>query len=132
MEQNLPAAERDVLACLHRHREATSREVLESLAPFRPMAHGSVVTLLRRLEAKGLIAKRKGPVGKALLYRSRQQARITFGRAVRQLVQRVFHGDTTAAFATLLEANPPSLEEVEKLQQMLDQLKERRQRKRRK
>ena len=128
MEHGLPAAERDVLACLHRHGEATSRQVLESLAPFRPMSHGSVVTLLRRLEAKGFIAKRKGPVGKALLYRSRQRSHVTFGNAVRQLLQRVFHGDTTAAFASLLEAKPPSLEEVEKLQEMLDQLKERQQR----
>ncbi len=35
----------------------------------RPLAHASVCTLLNRLEAKGLVRREKGPVGKAFVYR---------------------------------------------------------------
>jgi BlaI family transcriptional regulator, penicillinase repressor len=122
-ETSLPPAERDVLASLHRLGEATSRQILESLEAFRPMGLASVVTLLRRLESKGLVSKTKGPVGKAFLYRARQQARVTFRGAVRQMVQRVFHGDSVAMVASLFETKPPSIEEVEQLQQMLDELR---------
>lgn len=130
-QPTLPPAERDVLACLHRYPEATSRQIRERLAAFRPMAHGSVVTLLRRLEAKGLVAKTKGPVGKAFLYRARQGPRATFRGIIGQLVQRVFHGDNVALVASLFETNPPTAEEVDKLQQMLAELRRKRTAKRR-
>ena len=121
---NLPAAERDVLACLHKHREATARQIREGLSDFRPMAHGSVLTLLKRLQAKGMVRKEKGPVGKAFIYRACQQPRTTFRGLVRQMVQRVFHGDSVALVASLFETKPPRPEELEKLQQMLDELRE--------
>ncbi len=123
-ETNLPAAERDVLTSLHRHRTATARQIRESLSGFRPMAHGSVLTLLKRLEAKGIVKKQKGPIGKAFVYRACQQPRTTFRGLVRQLVQRVFHGDGVALVASLFETKPPTAEEVQKLQQMLDELRE--------
>lgn len=131
-ESNLPAAERDVLACLHRHGQATSRQVRETLADFRPMAHASVVTLLRRLEAKGFVTKVKGPVGKAFLYRACHQPRVTFRSLVGQFVQRVFHGDSIALVASLFETKPPTLEDVEKLQQMLNAVRERKKKEKRK
>src|SRR5688572_16823401 len=112
-EIHIPAAERDVLACLHQHGEATARELRESLEGYRPMAHGSVVTLLKRLEAKGLVAKERGPVGKAFVYRACQQRRTTFRGIVKQLVNRVFHGDSVALMASVFDTKPPTAEEVE-------------------
>ena len=65
---DLPEAEMEMLACLQRKGEATARELREALRPFRPLAHPSVVTLLQRLEAKGLVSRDKGNVGKAFVY----------------------------------------------------------------
>lgn len=117
---SLPPAERDVLACLHRHQRATARLIRETLSDFRPMAHGSVVTLLRRLEAKGLVTRSKGE-GSAFVYRAKQQPRVTFQGEIRRMVERLFHGDGVALVATLFETNPPNAEEVERLQRMLDE-----------
>ena len=127
-EINIPAAERDVLACLHQRGEATARELRECLESYRPMAHGSMVTLLKRLEAKGLVAKRKGPVGKAFVYRACQQPRTTFRGIVKQLVNRVFHGDSVALMASVFDTKPPTAEEVEKMQAMLNELKAKKER----
>ena len=62
----LPPAERDVLACVYRLPEATARQIRESLHSYRPMVHGSVLTLLKRLEAKRLLAEEEGPCGQGL------------------------------------------------------------------
>jgi len=129
---DLPSAERDVLTCLHRLGEATARKIRESLAEYRPMAHGSVLTLLKRLEDKGLVTKTKGDVGKAFVYQARQQPRVTFRGIVKQMVQRVFHGDSVALVASLFETKPPTAEEVRRLQAMLDELKSQNQKEKKK
>ncbi|MCX5659417.1 MAG: BlaI/MecI/CopY family transcriptional regulator [Planctomycetota bacterium] len=120
---NLPDAELEVLSCLWRMGEGTARQVREALAEFRPMAHGSAVTLLNRLEGKGLVARAKAPVGKAFIYRPKSQPGPTYRRLVRRLLDRVFAGNGVALVASLLEAQPPSRQELDELQQLLDDLR---------
>ncbi|MHC4568418.1 MAG: BlaI/MecI/CopY family transcriptional regulator, partial [Planctomycetota bacterium] len=55
----LPEAELDVLSCILQRQRVTAREIREALAEIRPLAHASVVTLLNRLEQKGLVQKQK-------------------------------------------------------------------------
>ena len=66
----LPDAELEVLACLWQKGEATARDVREAMASYRPLTHSAVSTLLARLQEKGLVGRRKGPVGKAFLFRA--------------------------------------------------------------
>lgn len=120
---SLPPAERDVLACVQRRGEATARQIREAIRAYRPMTHGSVVTLLKRLEAKGLVSKEKGPVGKAFVYRVTRGSKTLLGHLLKDLVQRVFHGDPIPLVASLFETRPPTAKEVEKLRQMLDALR---------
>jgi BlaI family transcriptional regulator, penicillinase repressor len=122
----LPPAERDVLACIYRLREPTARQLREALHSFRPMAHGSVLTLLNRLEAKGLVAKKKGPAGKAFIYRATQARQSTFTHLLRDLVHRVFEGDPVSLVASLFETRPPTKEEVARLEAMLKDLRRQR------
>lgn len=122
-KNNLPPAEMDVLACLHRLGEATAAQIREFLGSQRPMAHGSVDTLLKRLAAKRYVTRKKGPIGKAFIYTARPLRSQTFRNAVRDLLQRVFHGDGAALVASLFESRPPSGEELEKIQRMLDELR---------
>ena len=56
-DYNLPDAELDVLACLYRLENATVRQIREAIKKYRPMTHGSAVTLLKRLEEKSLVTK---------------------------------------------------------------------------
>src|SRR5437879_3577813 len=66
----VPPAELDVLGVLWSQGKATARNIRETMDKYRPMSHGAVVALLTRLEAKGLVSKTKGPVGKAFIYES--------------------------------------------------------------
>ena len=124
IKPRLPAAEMEVLACLHNLGEVTVAEIRAALQKHRPMAHGSVITLLKRLESKGLVNRKKGTVGKAFIYFTKQKRRHTFQGVVRDLVQRIFHGDGAALVASLFETQPPTPEEFDKIQRILDELRE--------
>ena len=121
----LPDAELEVLACLWQQGEATAREVREMMDSYRRMAHGSMVTLLKRLEAKGLVTRAKAPVGKAFVYRPTRKPGPTYRRILRDLVHRIFRGNNVEVVSTLLDSNPPTPEELDRLQELVDDLRTR-------
>ena len=109
----------DVLACVYRRSAATAREIREDLSVERPMAHGSVVTLLKRLEHRGLVTRRKGDVGKAFLYSATRKQSTTVKPVLKRLVNRVFGGDAAALVASLFETRPPTAAEVKSIEALL-------------
>ena len=125
-----PDAELDVLAHLWRYQQATAREVREALNSHRPMAHGSVVNLLKRLEARGLVTRSKGQVCKAFVYRPTRSVRPAYQRIIRNMADRVFGGNRMEMVSTLLGAKLPTQDELERLQEMLDKLQNKRRRRR--
>ncbi len=114
-----PKAELDVLSCLWQHKKATVRELREAMADYRPMAHGSVVNLLKRLEAKGLVRHEKGNVGKAFVYIPTGRPGPTRKRLVSEMLQRIFGGNGIAMFSTLIDTQPPTPEELEQLEELI-------------
>jgi len=113
----------EVLACLHRHGEATASQVRETMKSYRPMAHGSVATLLKRLEAKRMVTHKKADTGKAFVYQPTERRGPTFRGLVKDMLQRIFHGDGVALVASLFETKPPTPNELERIQQLLNQLR---------
>ncbi len=122
----LPAAELDVLTQLRKAKEATAAEIGAALATQRPMAHGSVATLLGRLEAKGLVTRRRAPTGKAFLYRPSARAEGALRGVFERVVARLFGEDRVFFVASLLESKPPTLAEIDRLQGLLSDLRTRR------
>jgi predicted transcriptional regulator len=121
-EERLPDAELEVMACLWQLREATARQLREAMLEYRPMAHTSMMTLLGRLEAKGMVKRNKGPVGKAFLYAPLRRPGKTYRRVIGDVLQRIFGGNQSALVASLFETRPPTKAEVAELQQLLDRL----------
>jgi BlaI family penicillinase repressor len=119
----LPDAELDVLACLWRQGEATASEVRAMMRRYRPMTHGSVATLLGRLSAKGIVGRRKAPAGKAFIYAPTRQARSGYRRVIRDVLDRIFGGNSVALVASLFETRPPKPDEIRQLQGLLDDLR---------
>lgn len=121
-DERLPDAELEVMACLWQLREATARRLREAMMDYRPMAHTSMVTLLGRLEAKGMVKRAKGPVGKAFVYSPLRRPGKTYRRVVGDVLQRIFGGNKPALVASLFEIEPPTAAEVEELRQLLNRL----------
>ena len=123
-DPRIPDAEADVLSVLFDAGEATARTVREALSKKRPMAHGTVVTLLRRLEDRGVVKRRKADEGKAFVYRPTRAHARTFGPAVSALMQRAFGGKPAALVASLFETRPPSSDEIDELEALVERLKQ--------
>lgn len=124
-EQELPEAELDVMSCLWVEGPSTAREIRETLAERRPMAHASVCTLLKRLEEKNCVSREKAGVGKAFRYCAEMQPAGPARRLLDNMVDRLFGGNGVALVASLLESRPPSGDELEQMQQLLNELKTR-------
>jgi BlaI family penicillinase repressor len=118
-ERKLPDAEMDVLGCIYRRGQATAREIREDLAVERPMAHGSVVTLLKRLEQRQLLTRRKAEVGKAFVYSATRKQSTTVRPVLKRLVDRVFGGNAVALVASLFETQPPTAAQLADIEALL-------------
>jgi BlaI family transcriptional regulator, penicillinase repressor len=125
-ERRLPDAELEVLTCLHRRGEATARDLREALWDQRPMAHGSVLTLLGRLERRGLVARKKGPSGKAFVYMPTGRHTTALRPVMRRLVDRVFAGSPVDLVASLFETRPPTQQELDAIQRLVRDLRRKR------
>ena len=112
------------MACVWQRGRATAREIREAMANYRPMTHGSMATLLKRLEAKGWVGKEKGSVGKAFVYRAIRRPEPTHRRILRDLVRRIFAGNGVALISTLLDSEPPTTEELDRLEDLFEQLRQ--------
>jgi predicted transcriptional regulator len=122
----LPDTELEVLACLWQsgaHGGATAREVRERIRGYRPMSHGAMATILKRLEGKGLVSKKKGPVGKAFLFEPTRAPEPMYRRIMRDLHERVFGRSGVTMMASLFETRPPTVAELDKLQDLLNELR---------
>ncbi|MCC6796240.1 MAG: BlaI/MecI/CopY family transcriptional regulator [Candidatus Hydrogenedentes bacterium] len=121
---DLPVAELEVLACLWQRGNATAREVREAMETYRPMSHGAMVTLLKRLEQKRLVAKSKADTGKAFVYRAAHAPQPTYRSLMQRLRQRIFGGSGATMVASLFDSDIPNSEELDKLEELLDSLRE--------
>ncbi len=98
-------------------REATVQEVQRALEPTRAPAYTTVMTVMSRLTAKGLLSRRKE--GRAYVYAATVSRDTVAGSLLQTLVGRVYGGSSTRAIAHLIEADEQvddaELERLERL-----------------
>lgn len=90
----LAPLERDCMNMLWPAGEATVRDIREALAPTRPRAYTTIMTIMDRLAHKGVVERRK--VGKAYVYRPNLTAEQARAHAVAQLLESYFEGSRDA------------------------------------
>ena len=110
-----------MLSCLWKHGDLTAREIRERLHRSRPMTHSAVSTLLSRLLEKGMVGRRKA--GRAFVYRAVTKAQKAGRRVVAETLDRVFGGNPSAIVSSLFESRRPTAEELDELQELLDELR---------
>lgn len=130
-EHDVPDAELDVLACLWKQKDLTVREIRAAMQDYRPMTHTAASTLLKRLQEKGLVSRRKGSSGKAFVFRAKVLPTRTYRRTVSDLVNRLFGGNGLAMVSALYETQPPTSEDLDQLQELVDELRSKRNRSKR-
>ena len=119
----LAKSELELARIVWRLGEASVRQVLDALPAERGLDFATVQTYLRRLEAKGYLRVRQQ--GRTNIYSSRVEPDRVVGEVVRDFLDRVFDGQPLPLVEQLIDDRGLSDEEIERLQQKLDELKER-------
>jgi BlaI family penicillinase repressor len=98
--------------------KATAREITEALTRQEPIAHSTVQTLLRKLEAKGAIAH--DTEERTFVFRPLYGREEITDSALRDILTRVFHGSVYGLVSQLLayEKLPP--EELQRLRGLIE------------
>jgi predicted transcriptional regulator len=89
-----PPLELRCLTALWRLGEASVQSVRDWLAPQRPLAYTTVMTMLERLTRKGILTRRK--VGRSFLYKPSVSEDEIRALAVRELTESLFDGKADA------------------------------------
>jgi BlaI family penicillinase repressor len=98
---------------------ASARDITDALNAGEPVAHSTVQTLLRQLEAKGAVGHEEQ--GRTFVFFTRLKETKVKQTATRDLLERVFGGSVGSLVAHLLNNEQLSKKELDELQRLIDQ-----------
>jgi predicted transcriptional regulator len=109
---DLAPLELDCMNALWRLGQATVRDIHASLAPTRPRAYTTIMTILDRLTQKGVVERQKS--GRAWLYKAHLSADQARTHAVERVVEGFFQGSTEALASHLSSLSDPAQSNVQR------------------
>lgn len=110
-----------IVQVLWEKRRASARQITEALNREGPIAHSTVQTLLRKLEAKGAVGH--DVEDRTFVFYPLVQEDCVKRRATRELVDRVFGGSAAGLVACLLESERVSRKELAQIRGLIDEKK---------
>ena len=113
----LTAGQLELMDLVWERGEVSAADAHAALAARRPVAPTTVLTTLRRLEARGFLVHRV--VGRAHLWRATRDRRSSLGAILRRLRDVAFGGSTEGLVAHLLDAGDVTPDEVRRLRRRL-------------
>jgi predicted transcriptional regulator len=102
-----------ILDLLSAHGPATSEQLRERLRSKHPLSDSSMRTLLRRLEARGLVSHAVD--GKVFIYRAEVAPRRVAADAVRRMIRNFWSGSAEQFLAGLVDEKVLSADELQRL-----------------
>lgn len=109
----LTALQRAIVDLVAARGPVTSEQVREGLHKAHPLKDSSIRTLLRRLEARGLISHVQE--GKVFLYRAETSSALVAAKAVKRMIDGFWAGSAERFLACLVDAKVLSAAELERL-----------------
>jgi predicted transcriptional regulator len=112
-----------IMKVLWDREEATVSDVLDALPGASDLAYTTIATMLRKMEARGLVAHRVD--GRSFIYRARLGEAEVSRSMADHLVERMFDGSLTETVSHLLRTREVSREELAKLEHLIAERKKR-------
>ncbi len=112
-----------IMKILWQRREATVAEVLEALGSKARLAYTTIATMLRKMEARGLVSHRAD--GRTFVYRALVAAEAVSRGIADHWVDRLFEGSLADAVSHLLTTREVSREELAQLERLIAERKKR-------
>ena len=110
-----------IMKVLWERRETTIAEVHEALRGERDLAYTTMATMLRKMEARGLVRHRLD--GRSFVYRPAVAAEAVSRGMADHLLDRLFEGSLADMFGHLLTHREVSREELSKLEKLIAERK---------
>jgi BlaI family penicillinase repressor len=115
----------EIMRVLWQQGSVTARDITDKMnAAGRtpPIAHSTVQTLLRQMEAKGAVTHEQE--GRTFVFRAAQEEKEVTSTATRELLSRVFGGSVSGLVAHLLTHEKISPSEMQRLRKLIDEVEE--------
>lgn len=108
-----------IMQVLWERGSATAREITDALNAESPIAHSTVQTLLRKLEAKGVVDHTEA--GRVFVFRPTVEPDNVRKTAARDLIERVFDGSPADLVAWLLKQEDIPDDELRRIRELVEE-----------
>ena len=122
MKKRLGRVQLRIMDALWSKGRASARRITDKLAEEEPIAHSTVQTLLRQLEAKGVVGHQI--VDRTFVFHPLIERTEAARTATRELVDGVFAGSVGGLVAYLLKNERIPPEELHEIQRLIGKMKE--------
>src|SRR3954469_19735247 len=110
-----------IMRILWNSTEATVADVHSELGGIGKFAYTTIATMLRKMEARGLVAHREG--GRSFIYKAKVAEEAISRSMADDLLEKLFGGSVTQAVNHLLSSREVSKEELRELERLIAQRK---------
>jgi len=100
---------------------ATVRDIYEALLEHRKIAYTTVMTMMKILENKGYLKKRRQD--RAFLYRPAHTQNSVLGNMLREFIDRVFNGSAEPLLVHLVKSRHLREKDLQKIVRMIEETK---------
>jgi BlaI family penicillinase repressor len=111
----------EIMRVLWERGQATAREITDELSRTQPIAHSTVQTLLRKLEAKGAVTH--DTEDRTFVFRPVYEETAVRKAAAHDLLSRVFGGSVYGLVSHLLRHEEVSPDEFQRLRRLIEEEK---------
>jgi predicted transcriptional regulator len=113
----LTPQELEIMKLVWQRGAATVRDVYEALLERRKIAYTTVMTMMKILETKGYLKKRRQD--RAFLYRPAHPKNQIIGGMIREFIDRVFNGSPEPLLVHLVKSRHLSEKDLQKIARMV-------------
>lgn len=100
---------------------ATVRDIYEALLERRKIAYTTVMTMMKILESKGYLKKKRQD--RAFVYRPAHEKEKVIGKMIGEFMDRVFNGSAEPLLVHLVKGRHIREQDLEKVKRMLEESK---------
>ena len=115
----LTPQELEIMKLVWQRGAATVRDVYETLLERRKIAYTSVMTMMKILETKAYLKKRRQD--RAFIYRPAHPKNQVIGGMIREFIDRVFNGSAEPLLVHLVKSRHLSEKDLQKIARMVEE-----------
>jgi BlaI family transcriptional regulator, penicillinase repressor len=117
----LTPQELEIMKLVWKREDASVRDIYEALLEDRKIAYTTVMTMMKILESKGYLKKRRQD--RAFIYRPAQPKAQVIGGMVQEFINRVFNGSAEPLLVHLVKTRHVREKDVQVIARMIEEMK---------